>query len=206
MRDGNDAYEKGKYEDAEVGYKKALEKDSKSKEAHFDLGDAYYKEKRYDESAREYGNSASAMTDTREQAQSLYNIGNTLYQQNRYEDAAGAYRKSLRLNPKDDDTRYNLLMSQAKLKDQQNKKNKDDKKDKNKNQDQKQNQKNQQDQQKQQQNQAQKDQTQPQIQKKDQMPKEEADRILDQMKNDEKTIQKNLRKREAVHVKVEKDW
>jgi len=208
VRDGNDAYEKGKYEDAEVGYKKALEKDSKSKEAHFDLGDAYYKEKRYDESAREYGNSASAMTDTREQAQSLYNIGNTLYQQNRYEDAAGAYRKSLRLNPKDDDTRYNLLMSQAKLKDQQNKKNKDDKKDKNKNQDQKQNQnqKNQQDQQKQQQNQAQKDQTQPQIQKKDQMPKEEADRILDQMKNDEKTIQKNLRKREAVHVKVEKDW
>jgi tetratricopeptide (TPR) repeat protein len=148
------------------------------------------------------------MTDTREQAQSLYNIGNTLYQQNRYEDAAGAYRKSLRLNPKDDDTRYNLLMSQAKIKDQQNKKNKDDKKDKNKNQDQKQNQnqKNQQDQQKQQQNQAQKDQTQPQIQKKDQMPKEEADRILDQMKNDEKTIQKNLRKREAVHVKVEKDW
>jgi tetratricopeptide (TPR) repeat protein len=208
VRDGNDAYEKGKYEDAEVGYKKALEKDSKSKEAHFDLGDAYYKEKRYDESAREYGNSASAMTDTREQAQSLYNIGNTLYQQNRYEDAAGAYRKSLRLNPKDDDTRYNLLMSQAKIKDQQNKKNKDDKKDKNKNQDQKQNQnqKNQQDQQKQQQNQAQKDQTQPQIQKKDQMPKEEADRILDQMKNDEKTIQKNLRKREAVHVKVEKDW
>ena len=38
------------------------------------------------------------------------------------------------------------------------------------------------------------------------MPKEEADRILDQMKNDEKAIQKNLRKREAVHVKVEKDW
>ena len=59
VKDGNDAYEKGKYEDAEVGYKKALEKDSKSKEAHFDLGDAYYKEKRYDESAREYGNSAS---------------------------------------------------------------------------------------------------------------------------------------------------
>ena len=57
-----------------------------------------------------------------------------------------------------------------------------------------------------QQNQAKQDQTQPQIQKHNQMPKEEADRILDQMKNDEKTIQKNLRKREAVHVKVEKDW
>ncbi|MFZ1978820.1 MAG: VWA domain-containing protein, partial [Bacteroidota bacterium] len=71
VKDGNDAYEKGKYEDAEVGYKKALEKDSKSKEAHFNLGDAYYKEKRYDESAREYGNSVPGMTDTREQAQSF---------------------------------------------------------------------------------------------------------------------------------------
>ena len=59
---------------------------------------------------------------------------------------SGAYRKSLRLNPKDDDARYNLLMAQAKLKDQQNNKNKDDKKDKNKNQDQKQNQQNQQNQ------------------------------------------------------------
>ncbi|MFZ1978667.1 MAG: hypothetical protein WAV76_11990, partial [Bacteroidota bacterium] len=120
-----------------------------------------------------------------------------------------AYKKSLRLNPKDDEARYNLLMAQAKLKDQQNNKNKDDKKDKNKNQDQKQNQKNQRDQQNQQQNQqnqAKQDQTQPQIQKKNQMPKEEADRILDQMKNDEKEIQKTLRKREAVHVKVEKDW
>jgi Ca-activated chloride channel family protein len=217
VKEGNNAYEKGKYEDAEVGYKKALEKDGKSKEAHFDLGNAYYKQKRYDESAREYGNSASAMKDARDQAQSLYNLGNTLYQQNRYQDAVGAYKKSLRLNPKDDDTRYNLLMSQAKLKEQQDQKKKDKKNDKNKdkNQDQKQNQKNQQDQQNKQdqqkqqqnqQNQAKQDQTHPQIQKKDQMPKQEADRILEAMKNNEKDIQKKLRKREAVHVKVEKDW
>jgi tetratricopeptide (TPR) repeat protein len=157
------------------------------------------------------------MKDARDQAQSLYNLGNTLYQQNRYQDAVGAYKKSLRLNPKDDDTRYNLLMSQAKLKEQQDQKKKDKKNDKNKdkNQDQKQNQKNQQDQQNKQdqqkqqqnqQNQAKQDQTHPQIQKKDQMPKQEADRILEAMKNNEKDIQKKLRKREAVHVKVEKDW
>ena len=38
------------------------------------------------------------------------------------------------------------------------------------------------------------------------MPKQEADRILDAMRNNEKEVQKKLRKREAVHVKVEKDW
>ena len=63
-----------------------------------------------------------------------------------------------------------------------------------------------QNQQQQKQQQTQQDQTRPQVQKKNQMPKEEADRILDVMRNSEKDIQKNIRKRQAVHMKVEKDW
>ncbi len=41
---------------------------------------------------------------------------------------------------------------------------------------------------------------------KNQMPKEEADRILEALRNSEKQIQKELRKRPAARVRVEKDW
>jgi hypothetical protein len=38
------------------------------------------------------------------------------------------------------------------------------------------------------------------------MPKQQADRILDALRNNEKDIQKQLRKRAASRVIVEKDW
>jgi tetratricopeptide (TPR) repeat protein len=211
ISDGNHAFEKGRHVDAEVEYKKALELNPQSKEAHFNLGDSYYKQQRFDEALREYGKSAEAMKSPEQRAESFYNIGNSLYRANKFQDAVGAYKQSLKINPNDNDTRYNLQMARAKLKqqEQQKQQKKDQKQDQQ--QDQKQDQQqqnqpqNQQQQQQQKQEQAKQDQTQ-QIQKKNQMPKQEADRILDAMRNNEKEIQKNLRKREAVKVKVEKDW
>ena len=213
ISDGNRAYNKGKYTDAEVDYKKALEKNPKSKEAQFNLGNAYYKQQRFDESMREYGNSGVSMKSPKERAATFYNAGNSLYKSNKFQEAINAYKQSLRLNPNDEDTRYNLQMARAKLaqqQQQQKQQNKDQKQDQNKDQqkqnqqqDQQQNQK--QNQQQQKQEEAKQDQTRQQIQK-NQMPKQEADRILDAMRNNEKEVQKNLRKREAVHVKVEKDW
>ncbi|MGD0036988.1 MAG: VWA domain-containing protein [Bacteroidota bacterium] len=212
ISEGNQVYSKSKYTDAEVEYKKALEKNPKSKEGQFNLGNSYYKQQRYDEAMREYGNSGVAMKSPQERAATFYNAGNSLYQSNKYQDAINAYKQSLRLNPNDEDTRYNLQMARAKLaqqQQQQKQQNKDQKQDQNKNQqkqNQQQNQQNQQqNQQQQKQEEAKQDQTRQQMQK-NQMPKQEADRILDAMRNNEKEVQKNLRKREAVHVKVEKDW
>ena len=213
ISEGNRVYNKSKYTDAEVEYKKALEKNPKSKEAQFNLGNSYYKQQRYDEAMREYGNSGVSMKSPEERATTYYNAGNSLYQSDKYQDAINAYKQSLRLNPNDEDTRYNLQMARAKLaqqQQQQKQQNKDQKQDQKKDQqkqNQQQNQQNQQqNQQQQKQEEAKQDQTRQQIQKKNQMPKQEADRILDAMRNNEKEVQKNLRKREAVHVKVEKDW
>ena len=209
ISDGNRAYNKGKYTDAEVDYKKALEKSPKSKEAQFNLGNAYYKQQRFDESMREYGSAGVSMKSPEERAATFYNAGNSLYKSNKYQEAINAYRQSLRLNPNDEDTRYNLQMARAKLaqqQQQQKQQNKDQKQDQNKDQQKQNQQQNQkQNQQQQKQDEAKQDQTRQQIQK-NQMPKQEADRILDAMRNNEKEVQKNLRKREAVHVKVEKDW
>ena len=153
------------------------------------------------------------MKSPEERAATLYNAGNSLYQANKYQEAINAYKQSLRLNPNDEDTRYNLQMARAKLaqqQQQQKQQNKDQKQDQKKDQQKQDQQQNQQQNQKQNQQQkqeeAKQDQTRQQLQKKNQMPKQEADRILDAMRNNEKEPQKNLRKREAVHVKVEKDW
>ncbi len=208
ISEGNRVYEKGRYTDAEVEYKKALEKNPKSKEAQFNLGNSYYKQQRFDEAMREYSNSGVAMKSPEERATTYYNLGNSFYRSNKFQEAVEAYKQSLRLNPNDDDTRYNLQMAREKLKQQQQKQeNKDQKQDQKKDQQQQNQQQNQQQQnQQQKQEQAKQDQTRQQIQKKEQMPKQEADRILDAMRNNEKEVQKNLRKREAVRVKVEKDW
>jgi tetratricopeptide (TPR) repeat protein len=210
IREGNRIYEKGRYDEAEVAYRKALERDPKSTPAQFNLGNSQYKQQRFDEAARSFNSSTATLNTSEEKAASWHNLGNAMYRAEKYPESVEAYRRALKLNPSDDDTRYNLLMAREKLKQQQQQQKKDQKnKDDNKKQDQQQDQqknKEQQNQQQQQKNeQAKQDQTQQQ-QKRNQMPKEEAERILEAMKNNEKDLQKQLRKRQAVRVQVEKDW
>ena len=220
---GNDAYEKAKYGDAEAEYKKALQKDSTAREAQFDLGNAYYKQQRYDEAQRVYATRvAAAGKNSSDKDLAYYDLGNTFFKSNKLEESIESYKCTLRLNPSDEDARYNYLLAKDRLKQQQdqkkqNQQNKQDKNQQNK-QDQKQDQnKDQQQQNKDQQNQnknqqqppqqqqANQDQTKQQ-QQKNQMPKQQADRILDALRNNEKDIQKQLRKRVAAKVIVEKDW
>jgi tetratricopeptide (TPR) repeat protein len=217
VKAGNKAFEAGRYSDAEAEYKKALEQDPHSKEALMNLGKCYYKEQRYDEAMQQYGTTMKTLQSPKDQSASYYDMGNTLYRSEKYQDALHAYSRALKLNPDDDDARYNLQMTRAKLQEQNDKdkqKQKNDKQNKqdNKNQN-KQDQQNQKDQQNKQnqnqqpkQDQSKRDQTSAQAQQKNQMQKDQADRILEAMRNDEKDIQKNMRKREAVKIKVEKDW
>jgi tetratricopeptide (TPR) repeat protein len=209
IREGNRIYEKGRYDEAEVAYRKALERDSKSTPAQFNLGNSQYKQQRFDEAARSFNSSTATLNTSEEKAASWHNLGNAMYRAEKYPESMEAYRRALKLNPSDDDTRYNLLMAREKLKQQQqqkkDQKNKDDNKKQDQQQDQQKNQQQQQQQQQQKNEQAKQDQTQQQ-QKRNQMPKEEAERILEAMKNNEKDLQKQLRKRQAVRVQVEKDW
>lgn len=220
VKSGNEAYEKNKFPDAEVEYKKALEKEPTSKEAQFNLGNAHYKQQRFDEALRAHSNSAAASKDPTEQAMALHNIGNSLFKTNKLPESIEAYKHALKLNPNDEDTRYNYQLAKERLKQNQNQQNKNDKQQNDKQQEDKKDQQQQQkDQQKDQQNKQQQeqpqqnqdsrqDQTKQQQaqQQKNQMPKEQADRILEALRNNEKEIQKHLRKREGARIKVEKDW
>ena len=52
-------------------------------------------------------------------AMNMHNMGNTLMKSNQYKEAVDAYKESLRINPQDQDTRYNLAYALEKLKQQQ---------------------------------------------------------------------------------------
>jgi tetratricopeptide (TPR) repeat protein len=217
---GNEAYGKAKYADAEAEYIKALAKDTSSREAQFNLGNAYYKQQRSDEAQRMYAHRIAASKAPADKEMAYYNIGNTFFKSNKLEESIESYKRSLRLDPSDEDARYNYLLAKDRLKKQQDQK-KQDKQDKKDNKDQnkqdqqqdqnqqnqeKQDQKNQQQQQQQpQQQQAKPDQT-SQQQQKNQMPKQQAERILEALRNNEKEIQKQLRKRAASRIIIEKDW
>ncbi len=206
IRDGNSAYKDRKYSDAEVSYKKALEKNKNLLEGSFNLGDALYKQDRYSEAAEQYQAAAAKATDNETKAMALHNLGNTLLQDKKIAESIGAYKEALKLNPKDLDTKYNyeyakrMLLQQQQQQQQQKQQKQDDKK-----QDKQQQQQQQQQQQNKDQQQQQAKQQQAQ-QKKQQISKADAERILEALKNDEKKVQKKLQKKAPARVQVEKDW
>lgn len=134
VREGNELYNNLKFSDAEVAYKKALENDPSYEIAQYNLGNALSQQNRTEEAVAQYELVAKTTEDKFTKAQAMHNIGNAFYQKKDYQKSVDAYKNSMRANPKDDETRYNLALAQEKLKEQQeqqekDKDNKDDKKD-----------------------------------------------------------------------------
>jgi len=209
IREGNEMYTEEKYPDAEANYKKALEhKDAEKykKEEYFNLGDALYKQGRYQEAATQFQIAAQNSKDPVTKAQAYHNIGNSLLQDKKIKQSIEAYKNALKLNPKDMDTKYNLayanrLLMQPPPEQKQNDQQQDDKEKEDQEQKDQQQNKNQQNQQQDQQDQQKQ---QPQQRK---LSKEEAERLLEAVKNQEKKVQEKLLKKiDAQKIIIEKDW
>jgi len=196
LRQGNKAFGAGKFEEAEKDYRKALELNKESFPGQFNLGTAVYQKKNYKEAETIYSTLAGKNIDKGTRAKIYHNLGNSLLEDQQYEKSIAAYKNALLNNPSDVDTKYNLEYAKMML-------NKQQQQQQQQQQDQK---KDQQDKKDQQQNKDQNQQKQPPDQKK--ISKEDAERMLEAMKNDEKkTMEKvNKEKARAVRVAVEKDW
>lgn len=204
INDGVDLYKNNKYAEAEVNFKKGLEKDNNMFQGHFNLGDAYYKQGRFEEAIQSFQNSLSFTGDKYNQSKVYHNIGNSLLKSQKYPESIGAYKNALKLNPDDLETKYNLSYALNMMKQNQQQKNQNqDKQDKN--QDQKQDQQQNQNQNRNDQN-KEKDQQNQQQQQKNQISKEDAERILEALKNNEQDLQKKLRQVKGKPVVREKDW
>ena len=209
VRRGNRQYRKQNYSEAEVNYRRGLDKNKNGYEAHYNLGDALFKQDKYADAQAEF-ETAAKMLDRKESperyAKAMHNIGNCAFAQQQYDKAVGAYQASLRANPKDNDTRYNLVKAMEMLQQQQQQQQQQQNQDKqDQKQDQQQQQQQQQEQQQDQQQQDQQDQQQ-QEQNEDQMDKETAEQILQALEQDEQDTQEKLQRQQGKKRRVEKEW
>ena len=117
--DGVDKYKEKNYSDAEVAFKKGIEKDSTSFKPHFNLGDALYKQNRLDEAIKLFKKSSEMTDDDVLKAKAYHNLGNTYLKQQKYKESIEAYKNSLKKNPKDLETKYNLSYALNQLQQQQ---------------------------------------------------------------------------------------
>ena len=215
IRMGNKYFRSGQYQKAETYYRKSLYK-KPTMEGYYNLGNALAFQEQDSVAFEMYKKAVNEPTNnTLKKSHIYHNMGNLTYAgalremnmggQNAsqgFQQAVDLYKSALRLNPNDNETRYNLAMAQHQLKKSQqggggnNDKNKDKDKDKEK-QEQKQQQ---QQQQQQQQPQA------PKQPKKDEIDDKTAEQLLNSAQQDEKNVQRKVQKNPAQRKSLEKDW
>ena len=215
IRNGNSNFKKGNFNVAADFYKKSLDTKYNDK-AQFNLGDAYYQQKNFEEAASSFSSVAGRNVTPQMEADAYYNLGNTMMEQQKYEEAFNAFKKCIKLNPQDEDARYNLEYARKKMirQQQQQQQNQDqnkdqDKQDQNKDQNQ-QDQNQQQQQQNQEQNKEEQEQQQNQQQQQEQqMSKEDAERMLQALQEQEKNTMDKMNEAKAAKMqrrKIQKDW
>lgn len=163
VRTGNKAYNEQRYGAAEAEYDKALKENASSKEASFNLANTFYKQQRWDDAVKEYQHYLTLENEDQTKMGAAWsNMGNTFLkkkanekggqmqmaqggqpqqgggqQADNLKQSMEAYKNALRLNPKDEETRYNLAVVQKMIKDKEDQdkdQNKDNKQDQNKDQ------------------------------------------------------------------------
>ena len=205
LRNGDLLYQAKDYSEAETMYRKALEEKQKPASS-YNLGNSVYQQNRMDEAAQSYKQSIAGAKDPLLKSNAYFNLGNTYFQQKDYGESIKAYKEALKLQPKDEEAKKNLMLAMRQLQQQQ--------------QQQQQNQQQQQQQQEQekdkqdqqQQNQQQQQQNQQQNkeskenEKNEPVSKDEAREILKAIEREDQKVQEKLKKETGTNGKPVKDW
>jgi len=212
VRQGNREFQKEKYSESEISYRRALDKNKGSADAVFNTGDALYKQEKYEDAGKQFTESHRMNEDREKKASSMYNLGNSLLKSGKLKESIEAYKNSLRLDPGNMEAKYNLAFAQDRLKEQeqqqqQNQQNQDQNKDQ-KNQEQDQNKDQNQDQEKKDDQKENEKQDQQQSEQQQSMSREDAERLLNAIANDEKEVQEKVKEAKAAkqRVKTLKNW
>ena len=188
--EGNKKYTEQDYTGAQKSYNEALQVNPESDAGNFNLGNTLFQQKDYQGALDQFRKAAENTTDPEIRAEAYHNMGNALLEQKKYEESINAYKQALRNNPEDADTKYNLAYAQKEDQKKEEQK-KEDPKDQNN------------------------DQQPPQDQQKDQKQspskqytKEELERIMQALNQDDKNVQEKVNKQkvQAAGAEAEKDW
>lgn len=199
IRTGNRYYRLQNFAKAEAEYRKAVAVNGENAQALYNLGCALMMQQKDSIAVEQFQKAGSLEKSPLRKAKVYHNIGVVCQAHRVYGDAIKAYEESLRNNPSDDDTRYNLALCKRLQKNQKknqqnqgggNSKEKDkgkDKQNKNKNDQKQQSQKNDQ---------------------KDKMSKDNAEQLLNAAMQDEKNTQQRIKKamQQPRSRKLQKAW
>ena len=186
VHQGNKQFRAGNYAEAEVLYRKAIEKNPRNPQAVYNLGVALMKQQKDSAAIQQFMDAGKIETNPLRRAQSFHNAGVICQGKKMYGEAIDVYKEALRNNPADDETRYNLELCKSQQKQQQ-----------------------QQQKQDQQQQDQQKKEEQQQQQKQDQqMSRENAEQMLNAAMQEEKQTQQRMKKaqQQPNRRKLEKNW
>lgn len=194
LENGNNLYNSGKYKEAVVEYQKSLGRNESSFGSNYNLGNALYKSEEFESCIDHYKAACSSKNTKSERAKAYHNLGNAYVNGQKYQEAVDAYKESLRLNPKDNDTRFNYTYAKKLLQQQQ--------------QQQQQQAKNQQQNQNENGKEENSEEQHPEAKERERkMDSEQANQILEALENDEKERQKQKSLSKDVKMKpVDKDW
>lgn len=216
LRGGDKHYTDSLYEKSEIQYRKALEKDANGVNAFYNLGNSLLMQSKAKDAMDQYKIVEKKVDEAGKLAQIHHNMGVIYHGSKDYAAAVESYKQSLRENPNDDETRYNLALAMRKLKEQQQQQQQQEQKQQQQQEQQQQEQQQQEQQQQEQQQQEQQQQEQQQQeqqqqkeqqQQEQQMSKENAEQILQAAMQDEKDVQEKVKKMMQLRGrKLEKDW
>ena len=202
IRQGNKQFRSGDYANAEVSYRKAIEKNAKNPQAAFNLGNALMAQKKDSAAVEQFQGAARLETNPLRKAQAYHNMGVICQTHKMYGEAIEAYKNALRLNPKDDETRYNLVLCKHQKQKQDQQQQNQQGGDNDKKQDDKQKDQQQPDQQKDKQDDKQQEQPKPQ------MSKDNAEQLLNAAIQNEKQTQEKMKQQQQQPQRrnVQKNW
>jgi Ca-activated chloride channel family protein len=121
VKNGINSFSEEKWDEALNQFQDALLDDPSNPLVHFNVGDGYYKNQKFEEALDSFEKTIWT-SDVSLQQKAFYNLGNSYYKLDKYQEAIDAYKKALELDPNDEDAKHNLELVRAKLKEMAEKK------------------------------------------------------------------------------------
>ena len=192
VRQGVEYMENENFVQAEAAFREALRQKPASFEAGYNLATALYRQQRFEEAVQQLQAIVPFAENDQQLSKLHHNLGNSFLRGQQIDASIESYKQSLRLNPADDETRYNLIAAK-KLRQQQ--------------QQQEQQQQQQQQQQEQQQQEQQQQEQQQQPMNQSGISREDAERLLEAIELDEIELLKELTPPQEENRRIiEKNW
>ena len=105
---GNTYFDEENYDDAIAYYQKAIVASPLSFKPHFNMANAYFRKNDFETASSLYSTIVDLAPTAYDKSKVYHNLGNAHLLNQKIDDAIKAYESSLRLNPLDEETRYNL--------------------------------------------------------------------------------------------------